>query len=133
MRSLLEWLLALGVLAAAVWVAGPTVGRLIPPLPATVTLVESELPALPAGVPAGATSAPLVILFDGSEVRLGMTENDLLSGPISRFAVGSPVVERGVIGDRAILSFQADRLLFWVVLDRIAKDRERQVTAIYLR
>lgn len=133
MRSLAEWLLALAVLAGVVWLGGPVVRRVIPPPPGTVTLVESDLPALPTGVPARAVSAPLVILLDGTVVRLGMTEDELRRQPLSRWTAAPPIVEKGIIGDRIILSFRADRTPFWVVLDRIDRERERQVTAIYLR
>ncbi|MDH4062912.1 MAG: hypothetical protein OEW19_00825 [Acidobacteriota bacterium] len=135
MRSLLEWLLALVVLAGVVRVAGPVFGRLFPlsPGPAPVTLVESALPDLPTGVPAGAESAPLMILVDGTEVRLGMTEEELRTGPLSQWMAGPAVVEKGVIGERVILPFRSDRTRFWVVVDRIDTDRAREVTAIYVR
>jgi len=133
MRSLTEWLLALGVLAGVVWASGPVVRRLIPTSSGTVVLVESDLPALPTGVPAGAASTPLVILVDGTEVRLGMTEPELRREPLSRWTAGPPVVEKGIIGDCLILPFRAGRTSVWVVLDRIAQNRERQVTAIYVR
>lgn len=133
MRSLLEWVLAVGLLAAVVWAGAPVVQRLIPAPPGTVTLVQSALPDLPEGVPAGAESAPLVILPDGTEFRVGMTEPELAATPAARWASGEPLVRKGIFGDRVIRPYQAGRTAFWVVLDRIEPRGERQVTAIYVR
>ena len=84
MRSLAEWVLALGVLAGAVWVGGPVVQRLAPPGSTSVTLVESALPDLPGDVPDDAESVPLLMLLDGGEVRLGMSEAAFSARPFSR-------------------------------------------------
>jgi len=133
MRSLSEWLLALGILAGVVWAGGPVLRR-VAPLPAgNVTLVESDLPALPDGVPQGASNVPLVILLDGTEVRVGMSEQDLMVPALSRWSAGASTVEKGVIGDRIITPYRSGPLSFWIVLDRIDESREREVTAIYVR
>ena len=133
MRSVLEWVLALGVLVGAVWVGGPVVQRLAPPGSTSVTLVESALPDLPGDVPDDAQSVPLLLLLDGSEVRLGMSEQAFHGRPFSRLIAGPVAVEKGVIDDRMVLPFRMGRSRFWVVLDRTEPGRERRVTAIYVK
>jgi hypothetical protein len=131
MRSVAEWLFALGVLGGAVWMGRPVVQRLAPPLPSAVTLVESDLPGLPSGVPSNAQSVPFVMLLDGGVIRLGMVESDLKSRV--RLTAGPPRAEKGVLGERSIQPYRSAKTRFWVVLDRMAVDREREVTAIYVR
>jgi hypothetical protein len=133
MRSLAEWVLALGVLTGAAWVAGPVVRRLAPLGSSSVTLVESALPDLPGDVPDDAQSVPLLMLLDGGEVRLGMSEEAFGARPFSRLRDGPVAVEKGVIDERRVLPFRSGRSRFWVVLDRTEAGRERLVTAIYVR
>jgi hypothetical protein len=133
MRSLAEWALALGVLAGAVWMAAPVVQRLAPRGSSSVTLVESPLPDLPGNVPDDAESVPLLMLLDGSVVRVGMTEKTLATGSLPRWASGPGTIERGIIGDRLVRPFRCKNTRFWVVLDRMEAGHERQVTAIYVR
>ncbi len=133
MRSLAEWILALGVLVGAVWMGGSVVQRLAPPGSTTVTLVESVLPNLPGDVPGDAQSVPLLLLLDGSEVRLGLTEKAVRGRPFSRLTAGPVAIEKGVIDDRLVLPFRSGHSRFWVVLDRTEAGRERLVTAIYVK
>jgi hypothetical protein len=133
MRSLVEWLLALGVLAGVVWVGAPVVQRLAPQGSAAVTLVESVLPDLPGDVPDDAQSVPLLMLLDGGEVRLGMTEKAFSARPFSRLTAGPVAIEPGVIDDRMVLPLRSGATRFWVVLDRTEAGHERLVTAIYVK
>ena len=133
MRSLAEWVVALGVLVGAVWVGGPFVERLAPPGATSVTLVESALPRLPGGVPDGAESVPLLVLLDGSEIRLGMNEQTFHARAFSRLSAGPIDIEKGVIDERMVLPFRTGHSRFWVVLDRTEAGRERSVTAIYVK
>ena len=132
MRSMAEWVVALGVVGGAAWVGAPLVQRWLPPLSSSVTLVESALPALPDGVPVAAESVPFLVLLDGAEIRRGMAEHELRDSGVARWAAGSATTEPGVIDDRLIFPYRAAGTRFWVVLDRIEAGKPRQVTAIYL-
>ena len=135
MRSFAEWVVALGVLGGAVWVGGPFVGRWLPLVPSSVTMVESALPGLPSGVPPGAESVPFLMLLDGPEIRLDMAEgelSELMADGRSRWTAGPAIAEAGVLDQRLILPCRAGRTRFWVVLDRTEVGQERRVTAIYL-
>jgi hypothetical protein len=133
MRSLAEWVLALGVVWAGLWLGWPLVQRLAPPASGTFTLVESALPALPAGVPAGAQNVPFLVLETGSTLQRGMAEARLTAPSFSRHTAGAPITEPGVLGPRTILPLRSGASRFWVVLDRTEAGREREVTAIYVR
>lgn len=127
-----EWVVALGVVGGAAWVGAPLVQRWLPPLSSSVTLVESALPALPDGVPVAAESVPFLMLLDGAVVRLGMSEADLTTGRISRWAAGPATAEKGIFDERLILPYRSAGTRFWVVLDRTEVGKDRQVTAIYV-
>jgi hypothetical protein len=133
MRSLGEWVLALGVIWLALKVGMPLVRGLEPVPSGTYALVESALPALPSGVPSAAQAVPLLILDSGFEIHLGMTERDVRTRQLVRLSVGAPQEEPGVLGRRAVLSFRAGPSRFWLVLDRTEAGREREVTGIYVR
>ncbi len=132
MRSLAEWALALGACAALIWAGSPLLRRLAPPLPAAIALVESPLPALPAGVPAGAEPVPMLMLIDGAVVRLGMPESSMGRPELLRWMSGPRRVERGVLGERLVVPFVSQHTRFWVVLDHTEPGQERRVTAIYV-
>jgi hypothetical protein len=95
--------------------------------------VESALPDLPGDVPDDAQSVPLLMLLDGSEVKLGMSEQALKGRPFSHLTAGPAAIERGVIDDRLVVPYRTGRSRFWVVLDRTEAGRERLVTAIYVK
>ena len=133
MRSLVEWVVALGVFTGAIWLVLPALREWAPLPTGTVTLVESSLPALPGGVPAGAESVPLLMLESGQAIRLGMPEAEVKAHALTRLRAGPPTLEPGVIDERLILPFRDGRSRFWVVLDKTEPGRAREVTAIYVR
>ena len=133
MRSLTEWALALGVLWLVAWVSWPMLRGFAPAPSGTFALVESALPALPVGVPAGAESVPFIMLNSGLMVRRGMAETELHSSALDPYSAGAPLSEQGVLGERTVLPFKFGPSRFWAVVDRTEVGREREVTAIYVK
>lgn len=133
MRSLAEWIVALGLFTGAIWLGLPMVRQWMPAPSGSVTLVESALPALPDGVPAGAQNVPFLMLANGLSVRLGMAEREITGRALAGAAAGPAEFEPGVFDQRLILPFRAGRSRFWVVLEKTGPAREREVTAIYVR
>ena len=133
MRSLAEWVLALGALWLAAWVSWPLVAGLAPSPPGAFALVESPLPALPEGVPAGAENVPFFMLESGVAVRRGMPETELHGSALAAFAAGPPLSEQGVLGERTVMPFKSGASRFWVVVDRTEVGREREVTGVYVK
>jgi hypothetical protein len=132
MRSAAEWLVALALVWLGFWVALPWLRSLAPAPEAAVTLVESALPDLPSGVPLGAESVPVLILDDGLTIRVGMAEQDLRARTFAGLVAAPARAEAGVLGPRTVLPLRSGGSRFWVVLDRTAVGREREVTAIYV-
>ena len=132
MRSLFEWVLAVAVLGGAVWFGGPYAARWLPRQAAPPT-TEIEVPATPTGVPPGARSMPLLVLLDGTEVRVGMPETTLRTILSERLAAAPRVASRGQFGDRITRAYLAQGTRFWVVLERRLPGDEVRVSAIYLQ
>ena len=132
MRSLLEWLVALGLLAGAVWLVAPVVLQWLPVGDAPITLVESASPEMPRGIPETAASMPFVMLPDGAVVRIGADEKSVGRILPERWRAGERVTEKSVFGDRHIDGYRIDESRFWIVLERTSPNTERRVTAIYV-
>lgn len=127
--SLFEWVVAaLGVLGL-VWLLSVPVQRVIGPQ------VEATLDApspLPAGVPSGATSVPVMLLLDGREVRHGVPHNrliqqlpdSLVTGPIHRSA--------GEFGERQTRTYVVDGTKFYVVCERTEPGGPVLVSGIFI-
>jgi hypothetical protein len=131
-RSLIEWLVALGVLAGAIWLVAPVALRWLPVGDTPITLVESATPRLPRGIPDSADSVPFVMLPDGAVVRVGADEKSIRRILPERWRSGDQVTEEGVFGDRHIMGYRIDQSRVWVVLERTSPNTERRITAIYV-
>jgi hypothetical protein len=129
---MVEWLLALGVLALALWLGAPLLQWWRPGTADPVTLVESATPELPQGVPAGVDSVPILMLADGETIRVGTPEPELETALPDRWLIGPRITEAGIFGDRHVLSYRVGRTRFWVILDHTSPQEERRVTAIYV-
>ena len=132
MRSLIEWLVALGVLPGAIWLVAPVVVQWLPVGDTPITLVESATPRLPRGIPDSADNVPFVMLPDGAVVRVGADEKSVHRILPERWRAGDQVTEKGVFGDRHIVGYRIDQSRVWVVLERTSPDTERRITAIYV-
>ena len=133
MRSLAEWVVALAVFGSVVWLVMPVVRHLAPLPSGMVTLVESQLPGTPGGVPGDAKSVPILMLDNGFELRLGMDEHVLDVQPLMRLTAGTPAAEAGVYDERLVVPFRSGPSRFWIVLERTQPGAGRQITAIYVR
>jgi hypothetical protein len=131
-RSLFEWALAIAVLAGAVWLGSPWVTRWLP-RPATVPTPEIDEAPLPAGVPAGARSVPLLVLLDATELRVGVAETALKAILSDRLAAGPRVISRGTFGDRITRAYLVQGTRFWIVLERPQPGDAVRVTGIFLQ
>jgi hypothetical protein len=131
-RSLVEWGLAIAVLAGAIWLGAPWVARWMP-RPRAAPAAEVEPAPTPAGVPAGTHSVPLLVLLDGAEVRVGQPETGLRAILSDRLAAGPRVISRGTFGERVTRAYLAQGTRFWVVLERPQPGDQVRVTGIYLQ
>ena len=64
---------------------------------------------------------------------LGMTEAAVTARSFPRWAAGPAVAVPGVVGQRMIRPGESGSTRFWLVFDRTAPDRDREITAIFVR
>jgi hypothetical protein len=131
--SVLEWMLAAGVIIAVVAV-GSIVVREFRTVRPVMPVMASEAPAeeSAAGLPARAVSVPLLILDEGKTLRVADRESEVerLVGRDAR--VGQDTVERRNGADRIIRAYDYLGTRFVVVFDASADGDEPEVAAIYL-
>jgi hypothetical protein len=128
--SLFEWLAAAAGVALVVWVISVPVQRLIGP-GVEAALVDAP-GALPAGVPAGATSVPVMLLLDGREIRHGDLRTRLNTILPERVADGPPHVSAGEFGDRVTRAYRVDGVRLYVVCERLEPGGPMRVSGVYL-
>jgi len=131
--SLFEWLVALACILAVVAI-GSVLMRDIGNVTAIAPVIANEetLPDPPATVPPRSVSVPVVLLADGSELRVGDTA-DVLMHIGAGAEVAPPTIDRTALGERVTRFYaQQNGQRFTVVLQPLAPDGEVRVTAIYL-
>lgn len=127
--SFLEWIAAAAGVIALVWLISVPVQRVLGPR------VEASIdmsPPLPAGVPAGATGVPVMLLLDGREIRHGelhsrltqLLPDDLIDGPVIR--------STGEFGDRHTRSYRVNGMKFYVVCERAEPEGPMRIAGLYL-
>lgn len=133
--AIVEWVVAAGFILAAL-AAGSIVVREFRTVSAVMPVIAREAPApvppTPAGVPARAVSVPVLLLSDGTEVRVGETLSDIATrlGPTA--VAGSSSVERAPNGERLTRFYQYAATRFVLVFEPFERGAEARVAAIYL-
>jgi len=128
-RSVLEWLGAAAILMGVVWLASGQIRNWAGPR--SVVLGEAE-PGGPPGVPAGATQVPLLVLLDGTEIKVGDTHARLAKVLDEKHATSAAETEYGEFGERWIRSYRHGTTRFIVVCERSESSAPLKVAAIYL-
>ena len=126
----LEWLAAAGGVLLLIWIVSGPVQRAMGP---QVEAALVEVPAgVPPGVPAGASSVPLMLLGNAREIRHGDLHTRLISVLPDRLAQGPPQVSEGQFGERHTRSYLIDQTRFYVVCERTEPGGPMRVAGIYL-
>jgi hypothetical protein len=129
--SFVEWALAAAVAAAGIWfVAAPIQGlwgsRDEIPMPLLAPA------SLPPGLPASATSVPVMLLLDGREVRQGDLRSKVDALLPDSLALGPPHVSVGDFGDRHTRGYLVDGTRFFIVCERTEPGGPMRVSGVYL-
>lgn len=129
--SLFEWLAAaLGVMAV-IWLLSVPVQRMLGPR-VEAALVDVR-PPVPAGVPASATSVPVMLLLDGRAVRQGDLHTRMVQVLPERLAQQHPVIRSaGDFGERQTRTYVVNGTRFYVVCERMESGGPMRVSGIYL-
>jgi len=136
--SLLEWALA-AVCAMAIAAAGSFVidGLRAPGGIVRVNVEAAEpglspLPDPPASVPPRALSVPMVLLGDGTELRVGEREASIAAKVKQAWQTGVEALERTATGNRITRTYDDGIRQFLLVFDPPAETEELRLSAIYL-
>ena len=133
--SILEWVLAAAVIAAAL-AAGSIAFQEFRSVRAVVPVIAGEASIYydpPAGIPPRAVSVPLLLLGNGQEVRIGDRASEVAARLGSAAKLVSESVERTAVRERLTRFYTDVGVQFAVVYEAIERTAEPRVAAIYLR
>ncbi len=138
--SAFEWTIAVAFLCATFGVGFLIVRELgvvrapaTRPPPAPVVPADQPVPALPAVLPAGAMSVPVLLLLDGKEIRVGdsLDKVNALVGPGAQRS--SQTVQSGPLGERFVHEYEHAGTRFLLVFEPFERGGPPRVATIYLR
>lgn len=134
LASALEWVVAAAFLAATLGVASLILRDLNMPAMRAVSAAQpaAPVPAIPAAVPDGAVSVPVLPFADGREIRVGDPAR-VVTERLGRAAeTGREEVDRGRLGTRLTRFYEYGGFRFIVVYEPFERNGEPRATAIYL-
>lgn len=127
--SLAEWAAAAAAAAAVLWGVSVWLGHQAPGAPGAAV---ADMAAAPPGVPPGAQSVPLLVLVDGTTIRVGDTQADIHAALGEQPHDPAPRVSRGAFGDRLTRVYERHGTRFVVVCERTEPGGPVRVARIYL-
>jgi hypothetical protein len=129
MGSLVEWAAAAVVAMAVLWLGFTWIGPWLAQGPAPAAVEANEVPE---GVPNGAQSVALLVLVDGTRIRVGETQSDIHARLGDLKDDPAPRVSKGPFGDRLTRSFERQGTEFFLVCERTEPGGPVKVARIYL-
>jgi hypothetical protein len=132
LASALEWGIAAAFLTATVAVGSLILQGVRPPSRVTAAELPAPIAAIPAAVPAGAVSVPVLPFRDGKEIRVGDTATAVISTLGRPAESGREESDRGRLGQRLTRFYEYAGFRFIVVYEPFERNGEPRVTAIYL-
>ena len=128
--SLFEWFAAALGVAGVIWLLSVPVQRMIGPR-VEAALMDTPT-ASPAGIPAGATNVPVMLLLDGREIRHGELHTRLTQVLPDRLLSGPVVRSPGDHGERQTRTYVVQGNRFYVVCERFETGGPMRLAGIYL-
>ena len=129
LASLVEWMAAMAVAGVFVWVG---VQGVRPWLSSSEGSSSIDAEAPPTGVPVSAQSVPLLLLVDGTAIRVGDAQADVHGRLGAAPDDPAPIVSRGVFGDRLAHAYERQGTRFFLVTERTEPGGLPKVVGIYL-
>ena len=131
--SLFEWLVAAACIIAVLAIGSMLVRDFRTGSPLTPVIAHEEsLPEPPAAVPSRSVSVPVLLLSEGTALRVGDTAAELSARLGAGAEVAPPAIDRTPSGDRVTRFYAQGGQRFAVVLEALAGDGLTRVAAIYL-
>jgi hypothetical protein len=134
LASVLEWVVAAAFLAATLVVASLIFRDMRMPAMRAVSAAPAIAPIapIPAAVPAGAVSVPVLPFADGKEIKVGDSAR-IVAERLGRAAeTGREEQDRGRLGPRLTRFYEYAGFRFIVVYEPFERNGEPRATAIYL-
>jgi hypothetical protein len=132
----LEWFVAAVFLFATFAVGSLIFRELRPAAPPAIraggTSPRPIVASIPAAVPAGAVSVPVLPFIDGKDVRVGDTVAAVAARLGRSAEVGRQEVDRGSFGERFTRFYDYAGSRFILVFEPLERNGEVRVSAIYL-
>lgn len=134
---LVEWGVAASLLLATITVGSMVVGALTP-APHTLIagtampVARTILASIPAAVPTGAVSVPVLPFLDGKEVRVGESFAQVAARLGRAAEVGRMEIDRGALGERLTRFYDYAGSRFILVFEPFERNGEPRLAAIYL-
>jgi hypothetical protein len=131
--SLLEWLAAIACIIALA-ALGSVLGRDFRSVSALTPVIahEEAIPDPPAAVPTRSVSVPVLLLGDGSQLRVGDSAAELSTRLGPQAEVAPPAIDRTSSGQRVTRFYVQGGQRFAIVLEPFAGDGQVRIAAIYL-
>lgn len=132
--AIFEWLVAAAFLAATIAVASLVVRELqgTSDVSAEAPPARPHVTSIPAAVPAGAVSVPVLPFLDGKDVRVGESAITIAARLGRSAEVGRQDVDRGTVGERLTRFYEYSGTRFILVFEPFEQNGEPRVAAIYL-
>ena len=130
--SLLEWGIAAAFLAATVAVGSLILQGVRGPSRVAAAEMPAPVAPIPAAVPAGAVSVPVLPFQDGKKVRVGDTSTTVTASLGRSAESGREEADQGRLGRRLTRFYEYAGFRFIVVYEPFERNGEPRVTAIYL-
>lgn len=129
MGSFVEWVAAAIVATAVVWVVFSWASPWLTRAPGSVS-VDASL--VPDGVPGNAQPVPLLVLIDGTAIRVGDTQVDIHARLGEAPDDPAPQASGGAFGDRLTRTYLRQGTRFFLVCERTEPGGPIRVSRIYL-
>lgn len=132
LASVLEWGIAAAFLTATVAVGSLILQGVRGPSRIAAAELPAPIAAIPATVPAGAVSVPVLPFRDGKEIRVGDTASSVTSSLGRAAESGREESDRGRLGQRLTRFYEYAGFRFIVVYEPFERNGEPRASAIYL-
>ena len=132
--SMIEWVFAAALVAGAL-AAGTLVLTEVRAVRAVMPVSAGPAPVsdIPAGIPSGAVSVPLLLLGHDHEIRIGDRMSDVGARIGSTARAGAEALDRLADHERITRIYEYGATTFVLVFDASGRSAEPEVAAIYVK
>jgi hypothetical protein len=132
--SVLEWAIAVACILAVLAVGSVAFREVRTLRPVTPVMAGEALAGgPPVMVPPRAVSVPMLLLADGTQLRVGDRASSLVYRLNSAWQAGADTLERSPRGDRVTRSYDDGATQFLLVFEPLDQRHDSRVVAIYVR